>query len=122
MPVAIVIAPIAADRLDDWRSFHAELTGLRRSEWAASQRRRRITREAVFLWESPGGPAAVYLFEGDGADDGFDRLAAGEHHFDDWLRSRLAALHTGLDRPRRLSDTRPAPGSWRGLRSWRGRR
>jgi hypothetical protein len=117
MAVSIVIAPIAPDRVEDWHAFHAVLTGPRRGEWAESQRRRGVTREAVFFWESPSGPAAVYLFEGVGADDALDRLRAGEHQFDDWLRTRMAALHSSLDVPQRVFDTRPAAGAWRGWRN-----
>ena len=122
MAVSIVIAPIAPDRLEEWRAFHAELMGPRRGRWAESQRRRGVTREAAFLWEAPSGPAAVYLFEGTEASEALDRLGAGGNEFDDWLRTRLAALHTDLAFPRRVADTRPAPGAWRGLRrlgGWR---
>jgi hypothetical protein len=79
-----------------------------------------VTREAAFLWEAPGGPTAVYLFEGTEAAEALDLLGSGENHFDDWLRTRLAALHTGLDVPRRFDDTRLPPGAWRGLRRLRG--
>ena len=120
MAVSIVIAPIEPNRLDEWHAFHAELTGPRRSLWAESQRRRGVTRETVFLWESPAGPAAVYLFEGTEAPEALDLLGSGGNEFDDWLRTRLAALHTHLDVPHRVADTRPPPGAWRGLKRLRG--
>jgi hypothetical protein len=117
MPISTVIAPIAEGRLDEWREFHAELTGGRSGEWAESHRRRGITREIVFLWTGSGGPAAVYVVEG--SEDGLalEFLAGSGNRFDEWLNGRLADLHGDLDFPARLSDTRPPDGAWRG---WRG--
>ena len=120
MTASIAIAPIPQDRLAEWREFHAELTGPRRPEWAESQRRRGVMREVVFLWQGPDGPCAVYLVEGTDAAEALDRL--GDRGFDEWYRDRLGDLHSELDFPARLSDTRPPPGSWRGWRSRRARR
>lgn len=124
MSASIVIAPIAGGRLEEWRAFHAELTGRRRPAWAESQRRRGITREVVFLWPGPAGPSAVYLVEGAEAGAAVEDLGASSDAFDVWLRERLAHLHDRLDFPDRLSDTRPAEGArggWRGLVSLRRR-
>ena len=112
MTASIVIAPVADGRLEEWRAFHAELTGPRRSEWAESQRRRGVTREVVFLWQGPQGPCAVYLVEGSDAGTALDGLGGGG--FDAWYRERMSGLHSELDLPARLSDTRPPAGSWRG--------
>lgn len=117
MSTSIVIASIAADRLEDWQAFHSELTGPRRIEWAESQRRRGITREAVFYWSGSSGPTAVYLVEGVEAGAAMDLLGESAEPFDIWLRDQLASLHEDLDFPVRKSDTRPPPGAWRG---WRG--
>ena len=119
MTVSIVIASIAADRLDEWRAFHTELTVTRRGEWVESQHRRGITREAIFSWSGPAGPAVVYLVEGAEAGAALDALGSSDESFDVWLRERLAVLHEDLDFPIQLSDTRPSPGAWRG---WRGLR
>ena len=53
--VSIVIAPIAEGRVDEWRAFHTELTVTRRIEWAESQHRRGITREASLLLDGTLG-------------------------------------------------------------------
>ncbi|MCB2223436.1 MAG: hypothetical protein KQH83_04585 [Actinobacteria bacterium] len=119
MPASIVLAPIAEGRLDEWRAFHEELTGARRGEWAESQRRRGVAREAVFLWSGPDGPVAVYLVEGTEAGEALGALAGSTHPFDEWLRERFDGLHASLDFPVAMSDTRPRPESWRG---WRGLR
>lgn len=117
--VSIVIAPIAEGRVDEWRAFHSELTITRRVEWAESQHRRGITREAIFSWTGSSGPSAVYLVEGADAGDALDALGLSDDPFDVWLREQLAALHEELDFPVRLSDTRPSPSAWSG---WRGLR
>jgi len=117
MTSSIVIASIAEERLDDWRAFHAELTGSRRGAWAESQHRRGVTRESIFFWSGPSGPMAVYLVEGREAGAAMDSLGSSEDSFDVWLRRSLADLHDDLDFPVQLSDTRPPPGAWRG---WRG--
>jgi len=119
VPASIVIAPIAEARLGEWRSFHAELTGHRRGAWAESQRRRGITRQVVFLWSGPDGPSAVYMMEGVDAGEAMSQLESSTDAFDIWLRERFADLHGDLDFPAPISDTRPAPGAWRG---WRGLR
>jgi hypothetical protein len=119
LTVSIVIASIAEDCTDEWRAFHSELTVTRRGEWAESQHRRGITREAIFSWSGPAGRAAVYLVEGAEAGDALDALGSSDDPFDIWLRERLAVLHDELDFPVQLSDTRPSPGAWRG---WRGLR
>jgi hypothetical protein len=124
VPVSIVIAPIAEGRLDDWRAFHAEISGPRRSEWAQSQRRRGVTRAVVFLWSSDDGPVAVYVMEGTEAGAALEDLGTGGGPFDSWLLERFGELHPQMDFPVRIGDTRPpegARGGWRGLiaRRWR---
>ena len=119
VPASIVIAPIVEGRLDDWHSFHAELTGHRRGAWAESQRRRGITREVIFFWSSPAGPSAVYMMEGVRAGEAMSQLESSTDAFDIWLWGRFADLHGDLDFPAPISDTRLSPGAWRG---WRGLR
>lgn len=117
--VSIVIAPIADGGADEWRAFHTELTVTRRVEWAESQHRRGVTREAIFSWTGPSGPTAVYLVEGVEAGDALDALGRSDDPFDVWLRERLAVLHDELDFPAQLSDTRPSSEAWRGWRGFR---
>ena len=121
MPVSVVIATVSEDRLEEWRAFHSELVGARRGEWAESQRRRGITREAIFFWSSPSGPSVLYVVEGVDAGAALDTLGSSDHPFDVWLRGRFADLHQDLDLPGALSDTRPPAGSWRGWRGLRSR-
>lgn len=122
MPVSVVIAPVAEDRLEDWHAFHSELVGARRGDWAESQRRRGITREAIFFWPSPSGPSVVYVVEGAEAGAAMDALGSSDNPFDVWLRESLAHLHEDLDFPVAMSDTRPPAGSWRGWRALRSQR
>lgn len=120
MATSIAVASLEADRVGAWQEFQAELTGPRRAEWAQSQRRRGITRELVFLLETPAC-SAVYVFEGTEADAALEALEGSSDPFDEWLLRRLAELHGDLIFPERVYDTRPGPGAWRGWLGWSGR-
>ena len=121
---SIVIAPITEGRLDDWHLFHAELTGPCRGAWAESQRRRGITRQVVFLWRGPTGPAAVYMTEGSEAGEAMTDLESSTDSFDIWLRGKFADLHGELRRQQlagyAANAVRPEIGSHARVRSARG--
>lgn len=114
MPASITITPLDPDRVGEWRAFHRELSGVRRADWARSQRRRGIRREAVWLVETPHGPQAVVLVEGSDPDAARRDLASSDDAFDVWFRRRLSSLLGEPAVGEAVFDSRPRPGSWRG--------
>lgn len=116
-PASITISPLRPDSLDAWREFYAELSGPRRSAWAQSQRNRGVRREAVWLLPDP--PRAVVLIEGPDPVASATALEASTDPFDVWLRERLGSLLGEPLHAVSVFDSKPRPGSWRGLAPWR---
>lgn len=119
MPAALVLAPVAQDRIADWRAFHAELTGPRRGEWAQSQRRRGVVREAVWLLHDQAGVTACYLIEAAEPRAARHALRTSGDPFDVWFREHWDAVHRSPETvTEAVFDTRVRAGAWRG---WLGR-
>jgi hypothetical protein len=120
-PSAITISSVRPGRIDAWRAFYEDLRGARRADWAQSQRRHGIRREAVWLVEDREQPLVVVLREGSDPEGSLQSLAASDHPFDLWFRERLSELTTTPETGMEVFDSRPRPGSWRGLTGWRRR-
>lgn len=116
MPFSIQIHPIAAGRLDEWRRFVGELTGIRRVDWAQSHRRRGITRVVISLAGSEETPLSVVLVEASDPDAADDSLQASDDPFDVWLRRSIDDLLEPAVPATVLFDTAPRRGPWRGMR------
>ena len=70
--------------------------GERSEEHAASRRRHGITRESVWIQETPAGDLAVVLIESPDLSHALLGLATSDEPFDVWFRQHLLAVH-GLD-------------------------
>ena len=116
-PASITIAPIEPGSLDEWRAFYAELSGPRRSEWAESQRRRGVRREAVWLMHDP--PRAVVLVEGPDPGAAAVELEASTVPFDVWFREQLDGLTGATQTATAVFDSKPRRGTWRPFPRWR---
>jgi len=114
---SIVVRPVTAGRLDEWRAFHAELLGPRRIEWAQSQRRRGITRQVVSLVAHGDTHLAVVFSEGRDPVAALRALEDSNDAFDVWMVDRVRALHGAPLASEMTLDTAPRPGPWKGWRT-----
>lgn len=111
VPISLHVAHIAPGGTEEWRALQAELAGARRIAWVQSQRRRGITREAVWLH----GSTAYYAVDGIDPDRAFADLDRADA-FEGWLAEHLDRLHPdGIGLGERVFDSAPKPGAWRGL-------
>jgi hypothetical protein len=85
------------------RTFAAELAGPRRAEFEASRARLGITREHVWLQETPQGTMAVVFLEAEDIGGALAGLASSQDPFDQWWHEQIKAIH-GIDL------TQPLPG------------
>ena len=103
MAATVTIAPISAGETEDWRTFVAEVGGVRRIEWAQSQRRREITRQVVTVAE--GEPALAI-------DTATVQSTESDDLFDDWYRERMAERYDEFLQTEVVFDSAPRPGPW----------
>ena len=98
--MSVILAPIVEGKLQAWKDF---ARGLKGPEFEDFNSRYGLTRHRAWLAETPAGPMAIVLFEGPGADDHMQRLAASDNEFDRWHKDRINDVH-GMD------ITQPPPG------------
>ena len=92
-----IAAPLAADKLDAWESWVAELTGTRKAEFDEMNARHGLTEHRAYLQPTPDGSfLVVAIHEGHGADGFLGNLASSDNEFDQWFVGHVAELH-GID-------------------------
>jgi len=101
MPTIIITLPIPPEKLASWRASVAEMTGPRRAEFAAARRRQGISRQGVWLDQSPDGAREVLMLETDDPARAFELMATSQDPFDRWLRDMLLDVY-------KLDLTKPA--------------
>ncbi len=95
--MAGMIAPLAADKLDAWEAWIAELSGARRAEYEDMNERYGLTDHRAYLQPMPDGNYAVLVIhEGPGGDDFLPRMIASDNEFDRWFVSAVVDIH-GID-------------------------
>ena len=90
------VVQVLPGKLDDWKEFHNQLDGLRRWDFEDQQRRLGLERHRVWLQETPEGPVALVVQEGEEPERAHAILAASSHPFDVWFREQVMELH-GVD-------------------------
>lgn len=90
------VVPILPDQVEPDRQLAAELNGARRAEFEASRARLGITREEVWIQETPMGAFAVVHLEADDVMAAIGGLGTSQDPCDRWWRSRILEIH-GLD-------------------------
>jgi hypothetical protein len=85
--------------------------GERRDAYHASRQRLGITREAVFIQQTPNADVAVVYWEADDLDAAFKGMATSEDPFDRWFRDYLRDVHginaeDGFPPPEQVMDYR----------------
>lgn len=103
MTVIAMALPILAGKEDSWRQRMDELTGARWAEFDASRRRQGVTRQRIWLQQTPAGNIEIILLETDDPARTFGDIATSQEPFDVWFRS-FVLEHYGLDL------TQPTPG------------
>lgn len=90
-------APLAADKLDAWESWAAELEGPRKAEFEEMNDRYGLEEHRAYLQPMPDGSYLVLVIqEGPGAESFLASVADSDHDFDRWFVGSVADLH-GMD-------------------------
>ena len=90
------VVQVLPGKLDDWKEFHNQLDGLRRWDFEDQQRRLGLERHRVWLQDTPEGPVALVVHEGEEPERAHAILASSSHPFDVWFREQVMELH-GVD-------------------------
>jgi hypothetical protein len=85
--------PILPGKQEAWRRFCQVLVGRHVREYVESRRRLGITRELIWLAQTPESDLAMMYVEVQHPEDILVQLGASAHPFDRWLRQQLLELH-----------------------------
>jgi hypothetical protein len=96
MQYALFALPIQVGQTDAARAFLGELEGERKSQYAASERRLRITKEVWALQQSPLGDLFVVFFQSDDIGGAVGQFVGSQDAFDQWFKGQVKAI-TGVD-------------------------
>jgi hypothetical protein len=89
--------PYLPGKTDVARSaLHSCWRGERRAAYEHSRKRLGITREAVWIQQTPNGGVGVAYLEADDMTEAFAGMAASDDPFDRWFRELVFDIH-GLD-------------------------
>jgi hypothetical protein len=92
-----IAVPLAADKLDAWDAWIAELNGPRKAEFDEMNVRHGLTEHRAYLQPTPDGNFLVLaVHEGPGADSFLADQMSSDDEFDQWFMSALAEIH-GID-------------------------
>jgi len=98
-------APILPGKTDADRDALASCAqGDRRVDFDASRKRAGITRESVWIQNTPGGDVAVVVIEAPDVQAAMGALATSQEPFDRWFREHIKDVH-GMD----MSEGFPPP-------------
>jgi hypothetical protein len=115
-------APVLPGKTDtDRAAMQSCSSGERKASFESSRQRHGITREAVWIQQSPGGDLAVVYLEADNLQTAFAGLGASEEPFDQWFRGIVREVHgidlaQGFSPPEQLIDYRAVSTSGDGPR------
>ena len=96
MTAMTLVWPILPGKQEAWRRFCQTLLVGRSCEYAESRRRLGITKELIWLAQTPHGDLAVVYLEAPDPEHVLVQLGASDLPFDRWLRKQWRELH-GLD-------------------------
>lgn len=96
--------PILPDKTDVWKAWMDELNGARRADFEDMNARHELTTHAAWLQANPdGSQMAIVATDGPGASTFLPKIAASDHEFDAWFRSKAGEVH-----PVHFSEPPPA--------------
>jgi hypothetical protein len=90
------VFPILPGKLEEARVFAKEVAGARASDMDASRRPLGVTRETVWLQQTPMGDMGILLLEGENVAEGNRRFAASTDPFDLWFKDTVKNI-SGVD-------------------------
>jgi len=102
--MGLVVAPIVEGKLEDWKSWIAELKSSKKSEFDDLNKRYGLTRHDGWLVDTPNGPMAAVLHEGPGSETFMEKVSQSDNRFDKSFTEKVAEFH-GMD----LNAPPPAP-------------
>jgi hypothetical protein len=105
MPSIAFAAPLLPGKTDaDREALQSCASGERQAEHQASRERHGITKEAVWLQQTPAGDFAVVYLEADDLEAAFAGMGSSQEPFDQWFREHVMNVH-GMD----ISQASPLP-------------
>ena len=96
MAALAFVASILPGKQEALRRFYQALEGSRCPQYEELHKRLRITKELVWLAETPQGDMAIVYVEADSPERMIPDLAASQLPFDCWFKEQLLELY-GLD-------------------------
>jgi hypothetical protein len=103
MAVVAMVLPLLPGKLASWREGMEQIAGPRRNEFSTSRKRQGVTRERIWLQQTPQGNLEILYLEVDDPARAFEDIATSQEPFDVWLRQSVLDNY-GLDL------TQPMPG------------
>ncbi|MGH2557556.1 MAG: hypothetical protein ACRDJH_00720 [Thermomicrobiales bacterium] len=104
MAAVAMALPILPGKLESWRRGMDEQTGSRWAAGGAARRRWGVTRERIWLQQTPTGNIEIILLETDDPARMFQEIATSQESFEVWLR-QFVLENLGID----LTQTMPGP-------------
>ena len=96
MQYALFALPIRPDKTPAARAFLQQLERERKSDYAASEQRLRITKEVWALQQSPMGELFVVFFQSEDVGGAVGQFVGSQDQFDQWFKRELKDI-TGVD-------------------------
>jgi hypothetical protein len=90
------VFPVLPGKSEQLRAFAKQVMGARAAEMDSSRRPLGVTRETVWLQQTPMGDMGLVLLEGDNVVDANRRFAASTDPYDVWFKETVLDV-TGVD-------------------------
>lgn len=106
------VLPLLPGKTDqDRQAMKSCWTGERKTEFEEARKRVGISREAVYIQETPNGEVVVVYVEGQDLASAFKDIATSDGPFDRWFREHVrdvhgVALEDGFPPPEQILDFR----------------
>ena len=88
--------PVLPGKSGDLRKFCGEVTGARRAEFEASEKRIGLTREGWYFQPTPMGDLAIIWVEGNDPIASLVSFVGSQEPFDRWFKEEVKGI-TGVD-------------------------
>ena len=100
------VAPILPGKLDAWKRLCAEVSGPRKSQHVQARQRAGVTRELVWLQQTPQGDMAIVYWDADDPGRAMQYMATSSDPHDRWFVEQAKEIH-GID----LTQAPPPPNT-----------